>query len=84
MDCHSLTKKNVMFIWGDEQQKAFYKLKVLLSSEPVLAHFDGSKPLEVRCDASDRGIGAELLQLEDNCWKLVANASRLLSEAEQR
>ncbi len=78
-----LTKKNVRFLWGPSQERAFNQLKHLLSSHPVLTHFDGSKPLEVRCDASFIGIGAELVQLEDLGWKLVANASRLLTEAEK-
>jgi hypothetical protein len=78
-----LTKKNVRFNWGQEQEQAFNQLKQLLSSQPVLTHFHGSKPLEVRCDASVIGIGAELVQLEDLGWKLVANASRLLPDAER-
>jgi len=77
------TKKNMRFQWGPEQMRAFIRLKTLLSREPVLTHFDGNKPLEVRCDASLIGIGAELVQLEELGWKLVANASRLLSEAER-
>jgi transposase InsO family protein len=78
-----LTKKNVRYIWGPEQEQAFNQLKQLLSSQPVLTHFDGSKPLEVRCDASVIGLGAELVQLEELGWKLVANASRLLTDAER-
>ncbi len=78
-----LTKKNVRFNWGSEQERAFNHLKQLLSSQPVLTHFDGSKALEVRCDASVIGIGAELVQLEELGWKLVANASRLLTDAER-
>jgi hypothetical protein len=78
-----LTKKNVRFNWGPDQEQAFNQLKQLLSSQPVLTHFDGSKPLEVRCDASVIGLGAELVQLEELGWKLVANASRLLTDAER-
>jgi hypothetical protein len=78
-----LTKKNVRFNWGPDQERAFNQLKQLLSSQPVLTHFDGSKPLEVRCEASVIGLGAELVQLEELGWKLVTNASRLLTDAER-
>jgi hypothetical protein len=70
-------------LWGPDQERAFNHLKHLLSSHPVLTHFDGSKLLEVRCDASFIGIGAELVHLEELGWKLVANASRLLTKAEK-
>ena len=34
---HALTKKEVPFVWTRECQKAFEKLKILLTSSPILA-----------------------------------------------
>ena len=74
-----LTKKGVTFRFGDEEQKAFDVLKEALTSPPVLALPDFTKPFEVICDASQVDIGAILLQ-ED---KPIAYESRLLSAAER-
>ena len=35
-----LTKKDISFQWREEQIEAFEHLKKLLSTAPVLAHFD--------------------------------------------
>eukprot|EP01088_Endostelium_zonatum_P000425 TRINITY_DN1069_c0_g2_i14.p1 TRINITY_DN1069_c0_g2~~TRINITY_DN1069_c0_g2_i14.p1 ORF type:complete len:1095 (-),score=232.18 TRINITY_DN1069_c0_g2_i14:2084-5368(-) len=53
---------NKTWFWGDEQQKAFEKLKELLCSAPVLRHPDNSQPFEVLCDASGYAIGVVLQQ----------------------
>ncbi|MCO5564352.1 hypothetical protein L7F22_018012 [Adiantum nelumboides] len=50
------------FTWGEEQLCSFEKLKVALASAPILAIVDPTKPFVVETDASDRAIGAVLLQ----------------------
>ncbi|KIJ22818.1 hypothetical protein M422DRAFT_86025, partial [Sphaerobolus stellatus SS14] len=49
--------------WGDEQREPFLKLKVLLTSEPVLKApiYDG-RPFKVTTDGSGNGFGGMLLQ----------------------
>ena len=59
---HELTKKNVPFIWGHEQDFAFNELKSLLTEAPLLALPDFSKTFEIHCDASGLVIGAVLMQ----------------------
>ncbi|XP_048759452.2 uncharacterized protein K02A2.6-like [Ostrea edulis] len=71
-------RKHVEFIWGEPQQKAFDKIKTILSSERHLQYYDEKKPLRVQCDASQRGLGAALLQDE----KPIAYASRVLTKTE--
>ena len=81
---HSLTQKDALFQWSPECQQAFQQLKDALVSQPVLAYpFSESFTLET--DASIKGLGAVLSQLQDDsCLHPVAYASRSLSGAEKR
>nr|GFD48155.1 putative reverse transcriptase domain-containing protein [Tanacetum cinerariifolium] len=55
-----LTQKKVKFEWGDKQEAAFQLLKQKL----ILALPEGSEDLIVYCDASNKGLGAVLMQRE--------------------
>ncbi|KAK1595408.1 hypothetical protein QYE76_018523 [Lolium multiflorum] len=59
---NELTKKNVPFVWGKAQQKAFDELKKRLTEAPLLALPDFTKTFEIECDASGLGIGGVLMQ----------------------
>ena len=79
-----LSKKN-QFSWGADQQKAFNDLKDELSSTPTLEHYDPNKHTVISADASSYGIGAVLLQEDDNgTRKPLAYASRSMTSTEQR
>lgn len=79
-----LSSKN-HWSWGEDQQRSFEKLKLALTSSPVLALFDPKKPTVLSTDASSFGIGAVLRQEQDNGqYKPVAYASRTMSETERR
>ena len=77
-----LLKKNARWKWEEEQKRAVRSLVGLLSSAPILAHFDESLPTEIHTDASHLGLGAVLAQKADGEVKPVAFLSRSLSEAE--
>ena len=47
-----LLKKEVRFNWDDECEQAFQTLRKLLTSAPVLAQPDITRPFDVYCDAS--------------------------------
>ena len=69
--------------WGDSQEQAFSKAKELLSSAPLLTHYDPRQPLILACDASPYGVGAVLShRMEDQSEHPIAYASRTLSSAE--
>lgn len=78
----NLTKKNQRFAWGKEQQRSFEALKTVLTTPPILAHPRYDLPMEIHCDASHYGIGAVLVQHHEGKERVLAYASRLLSNPE--
>lgn len=71
------------FSWSPEADAAFNDLKLALTSAPVLACPDFTKPFAVHCDASDYGIGGTLTQVVDDEEHPVAYCSRSLNPAER-
>ena len=73
------------FEWTDIHQNAFDTLIEKLTSAPVLAYADYSKPFILHTDASLKGLGAVLYQAQDDgTERVVAYASRSLKPAEKR
>ncbi|UYV84440.1 hypothetical protein LAZ67_X002171, partial [Cordylochernes scorpioides] len=78
-----LTRKNQPFVWGKEQESSFLTLKEKLSSPEVLTHYDPNKPIGLHTDASDQGLGAVLIHVEDNGRERpISYPSRTLQKAE--
>jgi hypothetical protein len=51
-----LLKKENKYIWSDACDEAFKHLKKLLTTSPVLAQPNTTKPFDVYCDASSTGL----------------------------
>ncbi|GFV44383.1 retrovirus-related Pol polyprotein from transposon 412 [Trichonephila clavipes] len=79
----SLLKSGVEFHWGPEEVEAFHSLKKALTSDPVLGMYDERASTEIHTDASGYGIGAVLVQIQNNVEKVIAYASRTLTKAEK-
>lgn len=80
-----LTKKDVKFHWGTEQEQARQEIITRLTSEPVLTIFDPKLPTEVHTDASSIGYGAVLMQAhEDGKKHVVSYYSQATQGAESR
>jgi hypothetical protein len=80
-----LIKKNSVWKWTKSQEIAFEKLKSALTTAPVLAYPDFTKPFELHTDASNEGIGATLVQKqEDGTERVIAYYSRALTDTEKR
>ena len=81
---HALTQKEVQFEWSSSCQSAFEELKTRLTQAPVLAYPDWDKSFTLETDASVKGLGAVLSQLQDDGQlHPVAYASRALSPQEK-
>lgn len=78
------TKKGAPpFRWSPEADNAFSELKKAMTTAPVLACPDFSKPFTVHCDASDFGIGGTLTQEFNGEEHPLAYYSRSLSPPER-
>lgn len=81
---NTLLRKNVKWLWSDECQKAFDEIKTKLLESPILSCPDYSKPLVLQTDASFSGLGAVLTQDVEGQEKVIAFASRSLSDNERK
>jgi hypothetical protein len=57
-----LLKKDEKFVWNTKCDEAFQTLKKLLTTSPMLAQPDITKPFNVYCDASGTGLSCVLMQ----------------------
>ena len=79
-----LTRAGVDWEWSTAQHQAFNRLKLALTTAPVLKLPDFEKQFVVTTDASDAAVGAILEQDFGNGLQPVAFASRKLNGAEMR
>jgi hypothetical protein len=79
-----LTRKNEKFVWGEEQDRAFVKLKNLLANACKLGYFDPNMNTKGIADASPVGLGAALVQGEGNKLSVISYASTSLTDVERR
>jgi hypothetical protein len=63
---NNLIRKATAFIWTEEANIAFEKLKKEFLKLPILQMVDENKPFEMECDASMFACGAVLLQRDTN------------------
>nr|XP_027120356.1 uncharacterized protein LOC113737306 [Coffea arabica] len=77
-----LLQKEVTFEFDAKCEKAFDKLKELLTSPPIIQPPDWSLPFEIMCDASDHAVGAVLGQRMGKAAHVIYYASRALNGAQ--
>ena len=78
-----LTRKGQPFEFGLEQTKAFNTLKRYLADAETLGYFDIHAKTSVIANASPYGLGAILSQVQEGEPRVIAYASRSLSEVER-
>ena len=80
---HKLCEKAPKFIWTEECEIAFKRLKEALTSPPILAYPVPGCKFILDTDASDCAVGGGLSHLQDNQEKLIAYMSKSLNYEEQ-
>ena len=63
---NELLRKETKFEWSDRREKAFEEIKRALSQDPVLKLPDFNKLFYLATDASKEGLGAVLMQEQEN------------------
>ena len=78
-----LLKAEVPFKWGPEQEQAKATLLREMTSQPILAYPDFSKPFILQTDASDVGVGAVLSQMQNGREHPISYASETLDQTKR-
>ena len=81
---YQLTKKGIPFVWSEECETAFKKIKKALTSPPVLAMPNEQGHFILVSDTSIVGCGATLYQEQDGDYRVIAYYSKKLPEAVRR
>ncbi|KAF8641514.1 hypothetical protein AX16_009935, partial [Volvariella volvacea WC 439] len=80
---HNLTKKDVSFHWGKEQQDAFDTLKNLFLNKPILIPPNPEKPFLIETDTFKVATEEVLKQQDSNGdWHPVAYLLQALNPAQ--
>ena len=82
---HVLTPKDQKFLWNSECQDAFEKLKVALTSAPVLGFPQESEGIFIcDADASNDALGSCLSQVQNGQERVIGYYSKCFYKAEWR
>lgn len=71
-------------LWSEEQNKAFQKLKQMLTKIQSLGYYDVQDATQVIADASPVGLGAVLVQNNAKGPRIIAYGNRTLTDCERR
>ena len=74
-----LLRQDVEWDWNHEHDDAVSQIRRALIQAPPLEYYNVHKPATIQCDASQRGLGACIMQ----DGRPVAYASRALTSAEE-
>lgn len=80
-----LTRKGSYFLWTNEHQQSFERVKAAMANAQKLGFFNKEDRTAVMADASPTGLGALLLQTDaSGCSRIVNCASKSLTDTEKK
>lgn len=80
---HRLTEKGRKFVWSEDCNDAFLKLKHCLVTAPTLGYPRDKGMFILDTDASDMGMGAVLSQRQDGSERVICYYSKTFSKCER-
>lgn len=80
---HKLTEKGVPFVWSEECEASWVRLKTALTSAPILAYPKEEDDFILDTDASGHSLGAVLSQVQGSQERVIAYYSRSFSKAQR-
>ena len=80
---HQLTMKGISFVWGQDCDQAFRRLKQAITSAPILSYPASEGQFILDTDASQFSVGAVLTQVQEGEEKVIAYYSQALSKEER-
>ena len=72
------------YLWNALHEDAFNKAKEILTTAPILAFYDQSRPTRLTTDACRHSLGFVLQQEHKGSWHIVQAGSRFLTDTETR
>ena len=79
-----LLKKNVHYEWTEERERSFQLVKSYLSASTLLNPPRGDGPFVILTDASSRGVGAALLQMQEGTPVILEFSAKKFSDVQSR
>ena len=79
-----LLKQDSPFVWRNEHQQSFDRIKKLVGSATSLGFYDPQDRTLVVTDASGVGLGAVLIQFKGNLPRIISYASKSLTDTEKK
>ena len=76
-----LTRKGRLFVWGQEQERAFKEVKLRLTNPPVLHLLKAEGRFILYFDTSIQGTGSSLWQMQGGKARLIGYTSKTLPES---
>jgi hypothetical protein len=79
---NAFRKDGVNFVWGEDQEVTFNKLKAAILQPPILCITDFSRSFILQTDTSEVALGSVLPQEFDECCQPITYVFHTLSAQE--
>lgn len=81
---YALVNPKAKFVWGEEHQAAYDRIKASLAASTILAYPTPDDQFILDCDASDFAIGAALSQLQNSVERVIEFGSATLTPTQRK